>query len=565
MALTPTQEGMLFHYLTESNSEQYFEQVSLRIEGNVEFPIFRKAWELVVKDNEVLRTIFRWEGLEKPIQIVLKEYQIPWKVFDFNGLSETEIDRKLAEVRNNDRQDKLNISLAPLRLIWCNLGQNQFELIISNHHILFDGWSTGIILKELLQAYTAQMQPEKTTVTVHALTGMSRPLKNKFKEFVKWSQKQDSESSNYFWRKNLAGFEVKTELPFQNRKPELTLSALNYSYKLPDILQNQLHTCCKQYGITLATLLYSAWGVLLQRYSNTDDVVFGTTVSGRNPEIPGIEYTVGLFINTIPLRITTKPEITVSDLLTQVNDSIKERSEFDNTPLVDIKRVINFTYGAELFDSIMVIENYPLDKLVTEMGSEFHISGYTGFSMTNFPLTVTVTVFEASITLNIAYYPEMFGDETIRRMTGHLVHLLQDITGPENKLLNDLELLDQEEKERLSVGFQGTNREYPINVPINQLFEEQAAKIPDQIALTFEAQPLSYRELNIYANRVAWYLKQKGFAENDVIGVMLERSFELIIGILGIIKAGQLICQLIPTIQRSEFIFYYKIPIAGFY
>ncbi|HLP45401.1 MAG TPA: condensation domain-containing protein, partial [Candidatus Kapabacteria bacterium] len=388
-ALTPLQEGMLFHYLQAPRSLLYFEQLSLEISGSIDVQIFEKAWNTVIKSNEMLRTVFRWEKLEKPSQIILKEHPCELRFHDLSYLDNDQKITTLAEIKMKDRDEGFDLTHVPFRIILCRLAERQYEMVIGNHHILYDGWSNGIILKEFFTAYQSLCKGEQA---------FKLPIKPSFKEFIKWLQSLDKNKQERFWSDYLAGFETPTALPIKRRQEGLP-GAGDYSIILEEDMKGKLDIFIKNNKVTLASIFYSAWGLLLQRYCGSEDVVFGTTVSGRSANLKGIENIVGLFINTIPLRIDTYPDETSIDAVSRIDQFLREREEFELTPLADIGgrdaagNVTTLARGELLFDTIVVIENYPLDNHLIPVGSPLSIHSYSMIESTHYDLTVGILPF----------------------------------------------------------------------------------------------------------------------------------------------------------------------------
>ena len=526
LALTPMQEGMLFHYLNNPSSEQYFEQLSLNISGQLDVDLLENAWRHVVRSNEMLRTVFRWDKLEAPMQIVLKQHDIPIRQYD---LSQADGDKKqqLDEIRRKDRAEKIDIRTAPFRVTICRLEENECEMIISNHHILSDGWSNGILLRELFEAYDclrAGKQPAKAE-------------KNKFKEFVKWNQKQDKKKQEEYWREYLRGFDTRTALPAEGRLQRTEEKTEKYTYTLPEDLAHRIKNLLKEQKVTLAALLYGAWGMLLQRYNDTGDAVFGTTVSGRPAGIAGIEDMVGLFINTLPMRISSSGDEAVQTFLNKAEAMLREREAYESTPLVEIKAYSELDSRENLFDSIVVIENYPLDKELNKEGGSIRINSYEMFEETNYDLTLEILTSD-DIELSFSYNRELFEAGTVQRMAGHYEAILKGFAEGPDKKLSDIEMLAEEEKNKLLYELNDTRSDYPWDKTICELFEEQVEKTPDNIAVVYEDSKLTYRQLNEKANQLAVLLREKGVVADSIVGIMVERSLEMMIGIMAVLKAG---------------------------
>ncbi|MFZ5987762.1 MAG: non-ribosomal peptide synthetase [Bacillota bacterium] len=526
LALTPMQEGLLFQYITNMDSDQYFEQLSLRVDGSIDMALFKKAWNFVAGMNQMLRTVFRWDKLEKPVQIVLKNYDIPVREYDLSGFDYENKMERLEKIRIEDRNEKIDISHEPFRVTLVGLGKLEYEVIISNHHILYDGWSNGIILKEFINAYKDFYEGREPV----------KYLKSGYKEFVKLSQLQDRVSQKKYWQEYLAGFDTKTGLPADRLKQGDIVKAKEHIVNEQGIA-SRISDFTKEYNTTLAVVLYSAWGILLQKYGNSNDVVFGTVISGRPPRIKEVDSIVGLFINTLPLRVESKEEDYVLSIISKVNNSIMDREEYEGTPLIDIKSNSELKGNSTLFDSIVVLENYPLDAQLNKDGC-IKIKSYSMFEVTSFDLTLTVTSFEGKIDFKFSYNSEIFLDETIKRLSNHFINILNEIIENPYIKLSEIQMLSEEEKKHILYDFNPGPTSYPRDISICRMFEEQAYNNADNIALTFMGNSMTYGQLNSKANQLAWLLKEKGIKKNSLVGIMVERSFEMIIGILAVLKAG---------------------------
>ncbi len=412
LALTPMQQGMLFYYINQPLTELYFEQLSLRILGPTLSEQLRKAWELVAASNEMLRTVFKWDDLERPVQIILKELPLDFREMDLSQTAFAEQEQVLEEIRLKDRQEGLDIRTFPYRVILCKLREETYEMIFSSHHLISDGWSNGIILKELNLFYQSLIAGE-----------LPQPMvKPKFKEYLLWLKRQDREGQGVFWRQYLREFRTKTLLPLAQVESNERFILQKSVVQLPASQVEQLTVWARSHEITLATMIYAAWGSLLQQYNRTDDVVFGTTVAGRTPELQGVESMVGLFINTLPFRCKTNPRDTVPTVLKQLEQELRMRVDFEGAALVDIRDAIDFDRQSSLFDSIVVFENYPLDYL-TQSVTALKIEAFRIFEMTNYDLTLVVTCQEG-LNLTLLYDQRHFTAATIRKILAHLEWIL---------------------------------------------------------------------------------------------------------------------------------------------
>ncbi|OAB44758.1 non-ribosomal peptide synthetase [Paenibacillus glacialis] len=527
LSLSPLQEGLLFHYLTEPDSEQYFEQLVLHLEGEWHEATFRNVLQNVVQANEMLRSIFRWEKLEKPIQIILKQVEPTINLVDLSGYSDTMQSMKVEELIASDRAEKIDISVAPWRVHLYRLSGNKSVLVLSNHHLILDGWSTGLLLKELIEGYNSLLSGRSWQAST----------KPKYKQFIRYIEADDKHKQQQFWSSYLNGFEVKTPLPTDKKVKSEYTKTKHVNVQVPKLLSDRMQLLVAEEGVTVASVFYTAWGILLQKYGNMDDVLFGTTVSGRNPDILGIEQMVGLFINTIPLRFKTNSDETIAQILKRTSRMLRDRGEFDASPLTEIKAHSEFKSKESLFDSIVVIENYPLDQAFKGLDQRLRVTHVSLLESTHYPLALAITMDEP-FNLQFQYKAEMFEEATIQRLADHFVRILTSCVKNPHVRTSQIVMLGENEIEQLCKQYNQTETKYPVHLSIHEMFESQAELHPDTVALICNQQKMTYRELNEKANRLAWFLKARGIGEESIVGVMIERSFEMIIGILGILKAG---------------------------
>jgi fengycin family lipopeptide synthetase D len=529
IALTPMQEGMLFHYLKEPQSDLYFEQLSLEITGEIKLEFFEKAWNFVIDTNEMLRTLFRWEKVEHPVQIILKEHKLHPGYFYLTGNNPIDREKRLKELKAEDREKKFDLREVPFRVTIVRVETGRYEMIISSHHILYDGWSNGIILKEFFDAYE----------TLSNGKALIKPHKTKFKEFVREIKNQDLNKQEKFWRNYLSGFETQTVLK-RNRKRigKERANPGNLCIHLEGDLKNKMENFLKEHKITLASLLYSAWGILLQRYTNSDDIIFGTTVSGRSGRIPGIENMVGLFISTIPLRVQIDSNEQIGELLYKIEKTLQIRQDYENVSLVKIKEYSEIYTKEELFDTILVIENYPLaGRLMSKNNHSSLCAGsYSIFEMTHYDLTVGILV-SKDIEIDFQYKKNCFDETVMVNMTNHFTNIIHEFLQNPGKEAHKIDILSEgERKLLLEINNTGTN--YPIDKTLPGLFEEQSEIDHNRNAVVFAEEQITYGELNKRTNWLAWILRARGVKNDSIVGLMMDRSINLMIGITGILKAG---------------------------
>ena len=441
MSLTHMQEGLLFHFLKRQEIDHYLYQVSLKLSGNIDIKLFQKAWDFVIDTNEMLRTVFYWQSVKQPIQIVLKKSHLTFHFFDFSGRESGDIECLLKEIKEKDTRDQCDLCQVPFRIILCKIQKDKYELIITYHHIILDGWSTGIILKEFFNAYNCfiyNQEPEKVT-------------KMKFKEYLKWIRSRDMNRQKEFWRDYLEDFNDGSEIVFKKKIKNHKRVADRLHLKLDRDIQSGLEHFTREYKITLATIFYCTWGLLLQRYKHTNDVIFGITVSGRSAKITDIENMVGLFMNTLPLRIKIHADERIWDLLIKINKILQVLKEYEWSSLTDIKDTIDMNREKALFDSVVAFENYPLDKKLMLENQHLSLESFfmNVYEMSHFDLTLGIALFENGIEVAFGYDKSVYRTGTIVEMSKHFLIILRDIIYYPDKKIDSIEIISPDKKKEI--------------------------------------------------------------------------------------------------------------------
>lgn len=527
ISLSPMQEGMLFLYLNDSKSTMYYEQMCLKMNDSVDVELLLKAWQYVIDSNEMLRTIYRWENLKSPIQVVLKKQSITIDEYDFCEFDNTKKERKTRELKKKLFQEGLDLGTRTFKITLLKLAQGEYEMIVYRHQIIYDGWSNGILLKELIGAYNILKDggtPKKK-------------IKRKYKEYVDWVKRQSKEESKNYWRSYLREFDTKTTLPYNTRRSNVDMEVASYSFRLTDEISERITTFVRENKVTMASLFFTAYGILLQRYNNYDDVIFGTTVSGRTADIDGIENIIGLFISTLPMRIKTSVDTSIRELLTKVMHVLGKRGEYDDLSLLDIKKCSMLSAMENLFDSVIILENYPLDESVVKAENGLQVRFESITEETNFDLTIQILM-QDRIEFNFIYNQNVFYAETIKQLAQHFRIIVEKIITSPNEKVSQIEILTKEERKELLFDLNDTSYQYPKEKLIHQMIREQADRTPDKIAVTYEKDSITYRLLNEKSNILARMLMSAGVCENSMVGIYIPRSVDLIIGVLAVLKAN---------------------------
>ncbi|MEH2114379.1 amino acid adenylation domain-containing protein [Nostoc sp.] len=554
--LSPMQEGMLFESLYAPDSGVYFEQITCILTGNLDVKTFEQAWQQVVARHPVFRTAFLWESLSQPVQVVYRQVNVTVETYNWRELSTQEQQQQLETFLDSERQQGFQVSQAPLmRLHLIQLDGNTHQLVWCHHHLLLDGWSSPLVFQDLLEFYQAISQG-KSLSNIGTVS---------YRNYIAWLQQQNRDLAAEFWRQKLQGFTTPTPLTVD--KP-LSMREEHSGYGEQQIdltvsATTAVMSFVRQHQLTMSNLVQATWGLLLSRYSQETDVVFGATVSGRPPELVGVESIVGLFINTLPVRVQISEQTQLLGLLKDLQAQQVESEQFSYSSLAEIQGLSDVPKSTSLFESIVVFENYPVDAAVLQGNSNFSLSNFRWIEQTNYPLAVVVSPGE-QLSLRVMYDASRFEDGTISRMLGHFVTMLEAMsddkplcvyaTNPQQRI-SQLPMLTEFEQQQLLVDWNDTQSNYPQDKSIHQLFEAQVERTPDAVAVVYENQYLTYRELNSRANQLAHYLKSLGVKADVLVGICVERSLEMVVGLLGILKAGGAYVPLNPEYPQERLTF----------
>ena len=519
--LTPLQEGMLFHVLRD---DVYLEQLIARL-SSVDMDAFRAAWSEVVRVHPALRTAFAWQSGERPLQAVMDTVDVP-----FTMLDRIDVDAFLMA----DRKQGFALDRAPLmRLALIGLGDGSYRFVWTFHHLLLDGWSMRLVLADLERAYA----------------GCELAVPRPFREFVEWSGRRAFPGE--FWREELAGFAAPTPLPFGARAAMVGPSD-TFRDVLPEGLAAALSRQARRLRVTIGSIVQSAWALLLARHGGVDDVLFGVTVSGRPAELAGVEQMVGLLANTLPVRVRVEFDARVGEWLQREHRHSSRLREFEHSPLVDVQRCSNIKAPVPLFESLFVFENYPgvgRQGIAGLQANDLRLEEHS-----NLPLTIAVIAAEP-LRLGISYDVDVFDGNSVRRLAAQFVAVLEGLAGDPGRCVGAVSLLGAAERERLLVGVNATRVEYDDDPCLHELFEAQVDRAPGATAVECGGQRVSYADLDRRANRLARHLAGQGVGPETVVGVCLERSVELVVALLGVLKAGGCYLPIDPALpsERREF------------
>jgi amino acid adenylation domain-containing protein len=555
--LSPLQQGMLFHSLYAPRSGVDIEQIVCALHEDLDASAFEQSWQRVVERHPVLRTSFRWKGLDQPIQKVHPHIRCPLEQQDWRDLSDRERRVQLDAYLRTDRQRGFELTDAPLmRLALFRCAEADYQLIWTFHYMLLDDQSLPLILKEVFAFYGAFCRGQDLQLE------HPRP----YRDYIEWLQQQDLFEAEVFWQQVLKGFTAPTPLVVGriSRSSVCGLQVGGQSdedYGVQQIwlsvaLTSALQSLAQRHQLALNTLVQGAWALLLSRYSSEKEVVFGATKACRRSALDGVgtESMVGLLVNTLPVRVRVPPEMPVLAWLKELRAQSFAARKYEHTPLVKIQEWSDVPRGVPLFESLLVFENNLLNSALRSQGRNWENREFRLLRQTNYPLLLAGNV-DTALLVRLEYDRCRFEDTAIRRMLGHVQTLLQSFVANPGQHISNLPLLTEAEQHQLLVEWNDTKADYPYNACIHELFEAQVERTPDAVAVIFEDQQLTYQELNRRANQLAHHLQALGVGPETIVGICMERSPEMIVGLLGVLKAGGAYVPLDPAYPEERLAF----------
>ncbi len=529
--LSPLQQGMLFHHLYDAKDTAYLEQFIFHIGNGFSLPAFKATWEYLMAQYSVLRTAIFGEALDIPVQCVYEKLALPIEVLDFSTFPPEEIETKWETFVSEERAKGIDFEQAPLMSIrLVKTGAEQYRMLWLFHHILLDGWSLAILTETFLTTYEAFYQGA-------SLAQVKQQFNRKpdnYLAYIHYLSRQDKFAEETFWKSYLAGFLQPSLLPFLDAGMDRNKGGEQQEMKL--VFSTALTTKIQKYAqknhLTVNTLVQGVWAFLLSKYTGKEEVVYGVTVSGRPESLSGVEEKIGLFINTIPLRVKCPANQNVATILTELQQEHATARMYQYTALTDIQRWNAIT--GDLFDSLIAFENYPLGEVV---GKEWALK-FTHFELkekTNYLLSLTVSLAE-NLNVKFGYNVDLLQTDLVAEIKHHFELVLGQIIAADELNLANINLLSPDKASLILETFNQTQNTYPEDKTIAHLFQEQVHLHSDKTALIFESEKMSYRALDEQSNQLAAYLIAQGVIPQEKVGVLARRGFEMIISVLAILK-----------------------------
>ncbi|WP_330330499.1 amino acid adenylation domain-containing protein [Streptomyces sp. NBC_00536] len=548
LPLSPLQEGLLFHALyDESGDDVYTVQVVLDLGGELDAATLRTTAQALLDRHAVLRVGFLHPKQSKPVQVVARQVELPWAESDLSGLGEEARGEELARLQAAETALPFDLTRPPLiRYRLVRLTDDAYRLLITFHHLLLDGWSTSVLLGELFQVYANGGD-----------ASVLAPV-TPFRSHLAHLARQDHAASEDAWRRALAGLDAPTRLVPSDPAREVVHPeqlVMELSIEATEALSARL----RSNDLTFSSAVHGAWALLLSVLTGRDDVVFGTVVSGRAPEVPGIERMVGMLINTLPVRVRTGSADSLRTVLAGLQREHLEMAPHQNTGMRDILRLSGHP---ELFDTYVAFENFPFDlQGLRDLAGNLTIDGFDVLDANHYPLCLIAHVHEGRLRLLLNYRPDLFGTEEVEVIGGRLVRILETLTEDLDSTVAGLDLISDGERAQLAAA-PAAAAVAPATFP--ELFAAQAARTPGAVAVESAGLSLTYAELDARTDELAARLTARGVGHEQVVALVLGRSVESVVGSLAVMKAGAAYLPVDPDYpaERIAFMFDDARPVA---
>ena len=544
-SLTSLQEGILYHNIADGESTDYVTQIVYAFNGETEEAIIKQALKLLVMRHDVVRTAIIHEQLSKPRQILVNNRQVEYEKIDLSGLGKLEQEKKVAELAGLNLHRGFDLQHdSLLRVKYLVLSPTDRKIIWSYHHIIFDGWSTNMLFGDFV-AYCNHLSNGRSMSDMERMVAEEKNQTAAYGEYVDWIEQQDRELGLSYWDELLADYDETAEIkPLM--KPEPTEKQMErIGMQLSDETTKKLLQTAVSHQITINTIAESALGIVLQQYSGAKDVVFGKVVSGRNADVRGIENIVGLFVNTIPTRLRSRDDTTVSELWKELQEQGTESDQYSYCSLADIQRLTK--QKGDLIKVLYAFENYYVneEKMSEEGGLQFVMEAAR--EQTNYAITLSAYLSGDHLVFDVLYNPNHYVMDEIQSILARIQTVLLSARANPEGAVSAIETITEPEKVQILGEFNETTSDYPRDKTVVDLLEEQVRKFPEKTAVVFGDEQLTYAVLNQKANQLAGKLRELGVKPDDFVAIMAERRIETIIGICGILKAGGAYVPIDPT------------------
>ena len=555
-ALSPMQQGLLFHSLLDPGAGVYVNQHVISLRGQLDPIAFERAWREIVRRHQIFRASFHWEQVDTAVMAIWREARLDVEVLDWRDAGRDEQYGRLRAFLAHDKQRGFELTAAPLmRLTLFRRSEEEWWCGWSNHHLVLDGWSAALVAREAFLAYAACREGRPIDL----------PTAPAFTDYLAWLTRQDLTAAEAFWRRELGDLQTIAKIAGDSEARDDAGSVdhvshgtgARYDQRRLRLSADETHTLqqgARCLSTTVSVLAQAAWALVVSHYTRESDIVTGVTSSGRPPELPDVESMAGLFINTLPLRLRVRRDLPLAALVAQAHEQNLRIRAVEFSPLASVQTWSGLPAGTPLFESIVVFENYPVDRLLTQTAAGLAIEDIEIDEATNYPLTVTIGP-GTELLLQITFETARFGAASIERLLRHYrTALLACATQPELSV-GEVCLLDAAEWAQVRTDWQGARVDVPLDACLHHWIERQVDRTPAATAVRFNGAALTYAALNTRANRLAHGLICEGVRPGMLVGVAMERSLELVIALLAILKAGGAYVPLDPEYPHERLTF----------
>ncbi|WP_165497174.1 non-ribosomal peptide synthase/polyketide synthase [Rhodococcus sp. ABRD24] len=524
-SLSPLQAGLLFHArLVAESVDVYTAQLRLELVGEVDAARLRAAASGLLANHANLRTAFVYDDSGVPAQLVLESVELPWREVDLSALADGDRDRELHRVLDEDRLARFAMDRPPLmRVLLVRTAPDEYVLSLTNHHIVLDGWSMPLLVRELLVRYAAG-------------DAAALPKSRLYRDYLHWLAGRDGAESARAWRTALAGVTEPTLLAPPRPDSGSDAVPVEIQVRASRDLVDALAEVARVRGVTVNTVIQAAWGILLARTTSREEVVFGATVSGRPPQLAGVEEMLGLFINTLPVRLRLEHGETVGAMLSRLQGEQAELLDHHHVGLGEIQAHAGVD---SFFDTLTVFESYPVERAGFDENTDIsgmRVRRLSGLDATHYPITL-MTLLDPDLRMSLRYQPSYFEHDTVAALASRLEQILTAMVAHIDAPVGDIDILAPGERTRVIETWNATER--PVrDVTLVDLYTEQVARTPEAPAVSFGDITLSYADFDARVNRLARYLIASGVGPESSVGIAMRRSIDLLVAVHAVIVAG---------------------------
>lgn len=530
--LSPLQQGMLFHTLREKGVGMYISQAVSRYE-NLDCDAFSQAWQLVIDRHPILRTSFHWDDPENPVQVVHRRVPVLFNREDWCGLSPSEQNSRLRKFQREEREQGFDLNKpSQIRVTAIQVTRTRWFCVNSHHHIILDGWSGALLANEVGRAYEAYRRGR--------VPSFDPPIP--FGNYIRWIEAQDLAAAKDFWQAHLAPAPLPTPLPAERElgaNARVRMHVESWEIKLDDEPAARVERFAKHCRVTLNTVIQAVWPILLSRYSGRKSVIFGSLVSGRPPELPGVESIVGMFLNTVPFCVTVEDDMSVGEWLRQIHGQRTELQRYEHSPLMLVQQLSQIPGGLPLFNSIVARKDVTQTASAARReakGSRTEKSEQATFQQ-NYPMLLNITASDG-IVLKMTYDARKFRTIDISRIMEQLRHLLVALCADAERKLGEVGPASADELHRLRDEWNDTRLQVEHTPFLDELIAQGAQAQPDRVAVKHGEQWLTFRQLDRQVTRIAKYLQGCGLGGDDLIAVAQQSPVGQITAVLAVLRIG---------------------------